>query len=77
MPNYMAFKMWETLVIIFCLPARQVRTLFCDQIIFNGNIAKQPVKFRKYPILDELKKMGLSVWTQTYDTKLLESLNVI
>ncbi len=40
--------------------------LFCDQIIFNGNIAKQPVKFRKYPILHRLRKIGLSDWTQNY-----------
>jgi hypothetical protein len=61
--NYVIGKLCAQ-IILFWLPARQGRTLFCDQINFNGNIAKQSVNIRKYSILTRLRKTGLSAWTQ-------------
>jgi hypothetical protein len=43
--------------------------LFCTQVIFEGNIANQPIGVRKYPILHQLGKIGFSDWTQYYITK--------
>ena len=54
---------------IFCKICGQInlcQALFCGQIIFNGRFAKQPVRFRKYPILHRLRKIGLSDWTHHF-----------